>query len=413
MNIPEMIKVSQRFDNRHITGIEATVRDELLKLHLDIKKNSTIAIAVGSRGIANIGRIVRTAVLTVKELGGTPFIVPAMGSHGGATARGQEELLEQYGITEELTGAPVKSSMEVVELPRGSLENRVYMDRNAFQADGTIVINRIKVHTDFHGPTESGLMKLCVIGLGKHRQALEMHKYGVHGLRDLIPQTARQVLKHGNIIAGIGIVENAYDQTLVIKALRPAEFEDEEMKLLDISRANMPGLPAGNLDILIVDKIGKDISGTGVDTNIIGRIKIDSEKDPEFPRIRNIIFSDLTEATHGNALGLGLGDFITKKLFRKIDFKSTYENVITSTFLERGKIPIIADTDRQALEYAIRACRSVDPDRLRIIRIKDTLHLGELYVSSPVLEEIKDKDHISVNGGFKQIFNASEELIPF
>jgi len=413
MDIPKMVRIRQTFDDRHITDIEGVVREQMENLRLDTLKGASVAVAVGSRGIANLDRIVRSAVLYIKQLGGSPFIVPAMGSHGGATAEGQKRLLEGYGITEELVGAPVRSSMQVVELPQDDLENRVYMDKNAYEADAVIVINRIKIHTDFHGPTESGLLKMCVIGLGKHKQALEIHKYGVYGLRELIPKTARQVLKYGKIIAGIGIVENAYDRTMLIEALRPSEFESGEKKLLDISRANMPSLPVSKLDILVVDRMGKNISGTGIDTNIIGRIRINSEKEPEAPDIKNIVISDITEESHGNAVGVGLGDFITRKLFEKIDFKATYENVITSAFIERGKIPLIADNDRQALEYALRMCRSVVADRIKMIRIKDSLHLSEMYVTFPVLEEIRDKANIEVVGEFVDITEPSGELISF
>lgn len=413
MDIPKMVKIRQAFDARRITDIEGTVAEQLESLRLESVKGASIAIAAGSRGIANIDRIVKATILYIKQQGGRPFIVPAMGSHGGATAEGQKQLLAGYGITEELVGAPVRSSMQVVELPQDDLENRVYMDKNAYEADAVIVINRIKIHTDFHGPTESGLLKMCVIGLGKHKQALEIHKYGVYGLRELIPETARQVLKSGKIIAGIGIVENAYDETLLIKALKPSDFECEEKKLLDVCRANMPSLPVTSLDILEVDRIGKNISGTGIDTNIIGRIRINSEKEPESPDIKNIVISDITEESHGNAIGIGLGDFITRKLFEKIDFKATYENVITSSFIERGKIPLIADNDRQALEYALRLCRSVGTNDIRMIRIRDSLHLGEMYVTCPVLDEIRDRADIEIVGEFIDITDASGELISF
>lgn len=413
MDIPGMVKVKRIFNDEHIADVEEAVRDQILGLRLDIRKNSEIAVAVGSRGINNIDRIVASAVGCLKELGANPFIVPAMGSHGGATAKGQKEVLERYGITEERTGAPIRSSMQVAELPRDGLENRVYMDRNAFGAAGTVVINRVKVHTDFHGLHESGLMKMCVIGLGKHRQALEIHKYGVFGLRELMPKTARQVLRHGNIIAGIGVVENAYDRTMVIKAVRPADLEREDSRLLDICRANMPGLPVQKLEVLVVDWFGKNISGTGIDTNIIGRMRIRSEKEPETPDIKNIVIADITEASHGNATGIGLGDFITRRLFEKIDFRYTYENVITSTFLERGKIPIIADTDRQALEYALRTCGTDATGRAGIIRIRDTLHLEEMYVSPAVLDEIGDREDIEVIGEFGQILGPSGEFTQF
>lgn len=411
MRIPRLVKVRQFFNRERIEDIEGKVREEVLKLGISIKPSSEIAIAVGSRGIRNIDRIVKATVDVIKELGGRPFIVPAMGSHGGATAEGQKKLLEGYGIREDLIGAPIKSSMEVVELPSDGLENKVFMDKIAYSADGTIIINRIKPHTDFHGDVESGLLKMCVIGLGKHKQAIEIHRFGTYGLRCLIPPTAKRILQHGNIIFGIGIVENAYDETMMIEVVKPEDFEETDKRLLEIARENMPSLPVDKLDVLIVDEMGKDISGAGMDTNIIGRIYIDGEPEPDRPKITRIVVTDLTEKTHGNAIGIGLADFTTKKLFSKIDFDATYQNAVTSTFVLRGKIPIIAEDPRTAIEWALRTCGPIDIEKARIIRIKNTLSLGELYVSEGVLEEIKDKVEIISN--FIDICDERGELIPF
>jgi len=408
-----MIKVRQDFNRDHIKNVEEKVKQEIENSGVKIAKGSSIAIAVGSRGVANIHRVVKATVETIKGMGGIPFIVPAMGSHGGATAKGQKEVLESYGVTEAYVGAPIKSSMQVVELPNDGIVNSVYMDKNAYEADGTIIINRIKVHTDFHSSTESGLIKMCVIGLGKHKQALAIHRYRVYGLKNLILPTARQVLKHGNILLGIGLVENAYDETAIIKAILPEKLEEEELKLLQYNRTHMPSIPVSQLDVLLVDEMGKDISGVGIDTNIIGRIGIQSETTPENPKITNIVVSDLTEASHGNALGMGLAEFITKKLFNKIDFKATYENVITSTFLDRGKMPIVADTDLQAFQYAIRTCGPIEIEKARVIRIKNTLHLSEIYVSPAVLEEIKDKQNITILENPKDIFTEEGQFTKF
>jgi len=413
VQLPKLIKVRQYFDADKITDIPGEVREQIKKAGIKIKPGDKIAIATGSRGVANISLVVKTVVEVVREMGGEPFIVPAMGSHGGATAEGQKAVLESYGITEEYVGAPIKSSMEVVELPQGDLPNRVFMDKHAYEADGTIVINRIKVHTDFHGPLESGLMKMIVIGLGKHAQAFAIHRYNLYGLKELILPTARQILRHGNIIMGLGLVENACDETAVIRALQPEEIEDEEKKLLDIARKNVPSLPTDKLDVLLIDRMGKDISGSGMDTNIIGRIRIRGEKEPEKPDITNIVVTDLTEGSHGNALGVGLADIITERLKNKIDFGITYENVVTSTFLERGKLPIVAPNDRIALEYALKTCGPVDSENVRMIRIRDTLHLGELYVSRAVLDEIKDKPNIEVIGSFQDIIDGDGKLVEF
>ncbi len=406
----KLIKIKQRFKHTKIPDekIETVVQDQFRASGLSIAQDAQIAIAVGSRGIANLPRIVKTLVQCVKDLGGKPFIVPAMGSHGGATAEGQTQVLESYGITEEYTGTPIRSSMDVVELPSADLKNKVYMDRLAYQADGTIVINRVKVHTAFHAAIESGLMKMCVIGLGKHKGALEIHRYGAQGLRELIPPTARQILTHGNIILGIGIAENAYEQTALIKAVVPADFEQEERKLLQWVRNNMPTLPVDQLDVLIVDEFGKNISGTGMDVNIVGRRKIASEPEPESPNITSIILLGLSEKSHGNANGMGLADVITRRFFEKLDFKATYENILTTGFLERGKIPVVAETDRQALEYALKPCGLADPGQAKIIRIKNTLILDELWVSPKVVDEIKDRKDITVTGEAVTLFDDPE-----
>lgn len=402
----KVFKVRQRFPRPRIPheDIEAVVRQQLVESGITVKKGDRIAIATGSRGIANIHRIVKATVDYVKAQGGEPFIVPAMGSHGGATPEGQRAVIEGYGVTEAYTGAPIKSSLEVVELPRENLPNKVYMDKYAYEADGTIVVNRVKVHTDYHGPLESGVMKMLVIGLGKHAQALEIHNYGTKGLKEYIPPTARQVLKYGNIRAGIAIAENAYDETAIIKVWKPAEIEQEEIKVLQWVRENMPSLPVKQLDVLIIDEFGKDISGVGLDPNIIGRTKIKTEPEPEYPDITSIMLLDLTENSHGNAIGVGLADIITRRVFDKIDFKATYENVVTSSFLERGFVPIIVDNERTGLDYALRSCGLADLNHPRIIRIKNTLKLDEIWASQAIVEEIKDCLQIDVLDETMELF---------
>jgi hypothetical protein len=399
-------KVLQYFPRPHIPGhqLETVVRQQITASGVAIPKGARIAIAVGSRGIANIARIVKTTVEFVKETGGLPFIVPAMGSHGGATAEGQRQVLESYDITETFIGAPIRSSMDVVELPQGNLAHRVYMDRQAHEADGTIIINRVKVHTDYHGPFESGLLKMCVIGLGKHKEALEIHRHGTHGLKNLIVPTAQQVLQHGNIVLGLAIAENAYDETAIIQALLPQHIETEEQRLLQWVREHMPTLPVQQLDVLVIDEFGKDISGAGLDSNIIGRMKIKTEPEPKSPDITSIVLLDLTEASHGNALGMGLADVITRRVFEKIDFRTTYENVVTSSFLERGFLPIVADDEHTALEYALRHCGLADPETPRIMRIRNTLKLDTLWASAAVLDEIRELEHIEVTADTQQFF---------
>lgn len=392
----QLTKISQTFNRDAVPDVEKTVREQLSRVRLTIKPRSRIAVAVGSRGIANLACIVKTTVECIRDKGGDPFIVPAMGSHGGATAEGQQQVLASYDVMPEKINCPIRSSMDVVELPQGDLEHKLFIDRNAHEADGVILINRIKPHTDFHGDYESGLVKMSVIGLGKERQAREMHRYGVYGLKELIPRAAATLLASGKIILGIGIVENAYDDTSIIEAIAPQEIMSREPELLEQARKNMPKLPTDKLDVLIIDRMGKDISGVGIDTNIVGRIKIQGEKEPEVPNIKMIVVTDLTAASHGNATGIGLADITTQRLFEKIDFPATYMNTVTSAFLERGKLPIVAETGKIALDYALGACGPTPPEQKKIIRIRDTLHLDELYVSQAVLEEINGQKEFCI-----------------
>jgi hypothetical protein len=302
--------------------------------------------------------------------------------------------------------------MEVVELDRGDVDIPVYFDALAAGADGTVVINRIKPHTSFHGRYESGLMKMLAIGLGKQRQAEAIHQLGVAGLRDCMPRVARQVLRQGNVLLGVAIVENAYDRTMRVRAIRAAEIPDEEPGLLELARANMPRLPIEDIDVLVVDEMGKNISGLGIDPNIVGRLRIAGQCEPTGPRIGLIVVRDLTEASAGNAVGMGLADLITRRLFEKIDWASTYENVLTSTFFERSKVPLVADDDRQAMEFALRILRSRAPDDLRIVRIRNTLDLAEVLVSPAVLRAVEGRSDIQVLGRAGPWFDRAGRMRP-
>jgi hypothetical protein len=396
-------RVRQHFPRPRIPPAEipSTVHQQLARaisgLPTAIPPGAKIAIAAGSRGIANIDRITKSVVEYLVSLGAKPFIFPAMGSHGGATAEGQVAVLETYGITAQAMGCPIRSSMEVVELPGpSSFHHPLYMDRHAWESDGVILINRIKPHTDFHGPFESGLVKMSVIGLGKEKQASFLHSFGVYGLRDMIPAAARHIFQTGKILLGLALVENAYDETAVIEAIPADEIFTREPGLLALARENMPRLPVDELDVLIVDQLGKNISGAGIDTNIIGRIRIPGEPEPSAPRIKSIVVSDLTPETHGNSCGMGLADVVTRRFADKIDFKTTNTNIITSGFLERGKLPVVADTDRHAFEIALRAAGCRDLATARVIRIQDTLLLSDLLVSPAVLNEIKGRENIEL-----------------
>lgn len=408
-----MRKARVRFSRSTLENIEETVRAGLIAQRDLFAGRRSIAIAAGSRGIANIQRIIKAAVEAVRELGAEPFVFPAMGSHGGATADGQVQLLASYGIEEKEIGCPVRSSMEVIELDATGLRHGLFMDRIASGADGILLVNRIKPHTDFHARFESGLAKMAVIGLGKERQALEMHHFGTYGLRELLPKAAARILAGGKIVAGIGIIENAYDETARVEVIPGSRILEEEPELLEEARANMPRLPIDEIDILIVDELGKNVSGTGMDTNIIGRIRIPSEPEPPTPRIKTIIVDDLTAESHGNATGMGLADVVTQKFFEKIDFKVTYRNIVTSSFLERGKLPVVADTAAHAFSTALRSCGVIEPGRERVVRIRNTLELGEIYLSEFLAGELSGRDDLGIGAEHVNLLASDGGLQPF
>ncbi len=371
-------RVRQRFAAQKLNDVARVVRAELIPF--PIRAGSRIAIAVGSRGIANLPVIVREVVEWVREHDAEPFIVPAMGSHGGATAEGQRKILENYGID----SAPIESLMEVVQLGPDA-----FMDREAFQSDGVILINRIKPHTSFHGRYESGLMKMIAIGLANDAGARAIHAGGVEALRDRIPAVARQIIATGKILFGVAIVENAYDETMVVRAT--CRIAEDEPALLELARANMPRLPVEDIDVLIVDEIGKDISGTGMDTNVIGRMRIAGQSEPTSPRIKMIVVRDLSPGSGDSAYGIGLADVTTRRLVEKTDWNVTNANVAASGFTERGKLPHAAETDEEALEFALAGNTDA-----RIVRIKNTLHLDTLLASESVLAEIQGREVIEV-----------------
>lgn len=408
-----LIRVKQQFAKNSLKDITGDLLREINKLEPLIPEGSKIALAVGSRGIRNLELIVREIINFLKEKKAEPFIIPAMGSHGEASPDGQLKILAGYGISEKTMGVPVKSSMEVIELPQEDSPVPVFMDKYAYESDGIILINRIKPHTDFKAKYESGLVKMAVIGLGKERQASAIHSFAVFGLTDLIPLVAEKVIGTRKIIGGIALVENAYDETMIIKALKSNEFFEQESLLLDIARENMPSFPIDEIDVLIIDQMGKDISGVGIDPNIIGRIKITGMKEPEKPLIKAIIVSDLTKKSYGNAVGIGLADVITKKLFDKINFSSTYLNASTSSFLERAKLPVVASDDHEAFVLALRSCGYIKEGEERIIRIKDTLHLDELLISKAVMDLIRVRKSIEIIESNVKLFTGKNEFASF
>jgi hypothetical protein len=413
MSRNRLFRIRQRFRDNALDDPEGSVRQQLVRLNDLIRPGARIAIAVGSRGIHRLALVVKEVGDFLKRCGAEPFVVPAMGSHGGATAEGQAEILRLYGVSRDLIGIPVRSSPEVVELPRGPLHNRIFMDRHAYASDGVILINRIKPHTDYHGTCESGLMKMAVIGLGKRPGALAVHRLGVRGLRELIAPSARRVLEGGKILGGVGLVENARHELMQVRVLRADEIAAEEPTLLETARENMPSLPVKAIDVLVIDRMGKDISGIGIDSNITGRIGIRGQDEPANPQVRAVMVSDLTAESRGNAIGVGLADVITRRLCDKIDRRETYANVVTSGFLERGKIPVVADSDRQAFEIALGTCGNTSAGEERIIRIRDTLHLEEVLVSRAVAAEMTDPGRFEMVRADVDLFDVSGTLTPF
>jgi len=409
----KMYRILQRFDRNKIGDIPEVISKEFEKINLSkkIKPGMQIGITVGSRGIDNLQLIIKSIIHEVLKRKGVPFILPAMGSHGDANVEGQKKILESYGITEENLGVPIKATMEVVKLAK--LENglSVYFDKNALQSDGIIVVNRVKVHTIYKDKIESGLYKMLAVGLGNHEGANSVHSLGPEGIPDLVEKFGQVILKKAPILCGLALLENAYDETKKIQTALPEDFAKVDEELLNECKENMPSLPVSNIDILVLEEMGKDISGAGMDTNIVGGVKVYKEGEYTPPQIKKIIVLDLTLGSYGNALGVGIADIITKKLYKKIDFKATYKNVIVCGYLDRAYIPIVLDTDEEAIEVALETIFNLPGTKPRIIIIRNTLKLDEMLISEAIWEEIKNRKEISPVGGWEKFtFNMRGDL---
>lgn len=400
MEFPKVVRVRQKFPRPRVDNVEAALREQLGRGEISstIKPGMSVALTAGSRGIAQIDTILRSFVEILRDLGAEPFIVPSMGSHGGATAEGQVEILESLGVTEEFCGAPIRSSMEVVELGETERGVPVYMDRIASEADGVVLLNRVKAHTDFRSSIESGLMKMASIGLGKHEQALALHGYGVEGIRDFMVEVGDWVLESGHILFGVATVENAYDEPAILEAIPAEKIHGREEELLAEYMDMMPALPVSEIDVLYVDSLGKNYSGTGMDTNVIGRFRILGVDEPETPAVKYIVVGDVSEESHGNALGIGLADLTTRRVADRVERKAMNANVVTSTFIERAKVPMVLASDEEAIETAVRCNWGVPPEETRFVRIPNTLHLEYLYVSESMVDEVLANAETEVAG---------------
>ncbi|MBS7614776.1 DUF2088 domain-containing protein [Candidatus Bathyarchaeota archaeon] len=391
IELPKMVEIHQKIPAPKLDDFVSEIRKELNKVGLasKVKPGAEIAITAGSRGVAHYPKILATVVEEVKKAGGNPFLIPAMGSHGGASTEGQVTILNELGVTAETVGAPIRATMEVDLIGRLSNGSPVYVDRNALKADGIIVVGRVKPHTDFKGEIESGLMKMMVIGLGKQKGAEMIHRYKSEGYHKLIPEAARLIMKKAPVILGLAVVENAYHEVAIVKTLEPENIEREEKELLKKAKALLARIPFKDIDVLIIDEIGKNISGAGMDTNVVGRFWLPGEVDPLSPNIRSIVVLDLSEETHGNAIGMGLADITTQRLVSKIDYQATFVNALTSGHPICAKTPVFMPTDRDAITIALHTCGVIDTGKAKVVRIKNTMQLERMWISETLYEEVK------------------------
>lgn len=403
MAYPAMVRLRQDFERPRVDNIAAEIRSRLETLELSrrIRPGQSVALTAGSRGIANIPLILRSVAQFVKDLGARPFLVPTMGSHGGGTADGQRAVLESYGITESYVGAPIRASMEVVSLGSTPEGFPVVLDKHAREADHIAVVARVKPHTSYHGPIESGLMKMMMIGLGKHVGALNYHRLLLEYPYDqVVRSVGRTVRGRAPIAFGVAVVENAYDETARIEAMLPADFETIEETLLADAKTWLARLPFHEADLLIVDEIGKEISGSGMDTNVVGRKRAFRTTPPENqPTMRFIFIRGLSEHTHGNAAGIGLADFTTTRLVHAMDYQATVINCLTSGYPDSANLPVHFDSDRQVIDAALSILGTRTADKARIMHIRNTLALETVEVSQPCLDELEGRTRFKVAAG--------------
>ena len=388
--LPPMASVRQKFNPKKLDDIAGAIRREFThpEVRARVKPGQVIAVGCGSRGVANIALIACTVIQELKALGANPFIFPCMGSHGAATAEGQKKVLEAYGITEAATGVPIRATMDTVIAGHLDDGTPVHMDKFAAEAEAIVVINRIKPHTSFRGATESGLTKMLAIGIGKIVGAATYHTHGMDMFPELLPKVRNVNISVRNVLFGVGIVENAYDETAHVEIVPAENLATREPVLQTLAKGMMPQLFFDEIDVLIIDEMGKNISGAGFDPNIVGRNRR-AVPWPAKPAVKKIVVLGLTRITHGNATGIGAADVITMRLYKELDVASTYANVITSMNLDGGCIPIVMNNDHDAIALAVKTVVRVKPENCRIVRIRNTLHLAEIEVSETMLAEVR------------------------
>ena len=393
--LPRMVPVEVELDGTRTDDVHAETVRELVKIRERIRPGMTIAVGCGSRSIASLATLVKTVVGELVALGARPFVFPAMGSHGAATADGQRAVLEGYGVIERHVGCPIRATMDVRELGRMPDGTPIYIDRHAASADGIVLINRVKPHTSFHADHESGIVKMMTLGMGKTAGAAAMHQRGSDAFGQLLPTAARFVMDRVPFLFGVAVVENAAQETAILEVIPAEQLFDRERELLARARTMMGRLMFDAIDVLVIDEMGKNISGLGFDPNVTGRVHRGASLGPH---VQRIVVLDLTAESHGNAAGVGLADVITTKLWTKLDVTATYSNVITTSDLERAAIPVVMNTAEQAIRLALTSLLGVAPGEARIVRIKNTLELTHILVSEPMLDEVRRHPRMKIGG---------------
>ena len=416
MRYPDMFAVRQTFARDREVDVAGAVRRELGRVipAVQVMPGARVGIAVGSRGIRNIDVVARCVVDTLKDLGAAPFIFPAMGSHGGGTAEGQASVLHHYGITEASMGCPILSNMETIRIGESPEGIPVFLDKNASEADHVIPINRIKAHTEFKGDIESGIVKMLLIGVGKHDGARVYHRaFADYGFDRIVASLAKVVIENARVLFGVALIENAFKETALVRGLLPGEIVEQERCLLRRSKELAPKLPFDDIDVLIVDEMGKNISGSGMDTNVIGRFYNHVAREPEKPRITRIYVRDLTAESMGNACGIGLADYAHRALVEKVNVPATNTNCITAGNPEKARIPITCGSDREALEYCFATVGLTSAEDARVVWIRNTLDLTELEISRTLRDQSEGRTDFQVTGGPVPLaFDATGALRP-
>ena len=397
-NLPKVFKVRQHFQAVECDDVATEVEVQLTKLNLGqrIKPGDTVAISAGSRGIANIHLAIRGIVQHIQALGAAPFVVPAMGSHGGGTAEGQRAIIEGYGMSEQFLGCPIKATMETHIVCQAEEGFPVHFDKHAWEADHDVVCNRVKPHTNFAGDIESGLMKMMLIGLGKHNGAKIYHRaINDYSFGQIVRSVAKEVLDKCGVVAGLALVENQFDHTALVEAVAPEDFEEREKELLILAKKYMPSIPFEEVQFLAIDEMGKDISGSGMDTNVIGRKYNDhSATGDEIPRVKYIAMRGLTPVTHGNATGLGMAEFCRSRVAREVDHKITRINCITGGHITAAMSPLDYETDAEIFDVVSQSVGLTEPQDIRFVWIRNTLDVAEFVCSAAYLEQVQLREDL-------------------